>query len=808
MSGFIQDLRHAIRLFASHPGWTAVALLSLALGIGVNATAFSVADALFLRPLPVASPDEIVELGVHAEGGREESFSFPEYLELRENLSALQGLAAYMRRGTMLKQNGEAELLPVNIVSANYFEVLGVSPMLGRALNPSLDASLNAPPAIVISNSLWRRRFGGDPAIVGRAIHLNDSFVTVAGVMPASFPGLERGYITDIWASPSAWLAMGSARSDFEDRLWRDYHCIGRLHEGASGQSVQTQAAAVGKRLASAWPASNRDISFYATLASANRQEQLRPALLLLAIVGLVLWIACGNVAGLLLSLSEGRRREIGIRQALGASRSRLIRQMISESAILAAAGAMLGLLFAWWLMELAPSLLPPSPFEVDYGLGLDWRVVTFALGLTVISVLLFGLTPALRASRVDIVPELKGSSAGAQSGRRHPFRSGVVVAQIALAVALLNTAGLLFRSYAHTRGESMGFDPSRNLISILLNPSPQERARSMTPIYERLREELTGMPGVRRVTFARRLPMSGSGGGATVKVQFRGLNLPEDRSRAALKFNQVGPDYFQTLGTNLLRGRGFNASDAAGQEPVILVSETLASRYFKDRDPLDQSLLIEGKPARIVGVVEDARINEIHEKAEPFIYFPYAQFPDTEGTLIVETHRDPSTLIRPVKDKIRQVAPSSEILTTVTMREHMWRVLYDDWAQALLSSGVALIGVLLAAVGLFAAVSYAVGRRTREFGIRLAIGAQRRDVFRLVLRQGIVLAALGTACGLAAALAVSRMLSGLLYGVQPHDALTLTVSAVIALAVALLASLQPARRAVRLDPLNALRCE
>ena len=444
----------------------------------------------------------------------------------------------------------------------------------------------------------------------------------------------------------------------------------------------------------------------------------------------------------------------------------------------------------------------------MDLGLHLDVRVLAFTLAATLVTVLLFGLTPALRASRTDVVPALKGEGMG--TGRRRTLlRSSVVAAQVTLAVVLLNTAGLLLASFLHTRSASPGFDTSRNLACVFMVAQwAGDGEQSTAGIYERLREEAAALPGVRRATYARRLPMFSSGGGATVMVEFPGLHLPAEEQRAGLHYNQIGPGYLDVIGTRVLRGRAFRAEDSAQGSRVIAVSAALARKYFGETDPLERTLLVSGKPARIVAVLEDAPMNSVHEAPQPYLYLPFAQRPASEATLIVETTGDSAAMSQQVKKLVQRVAPQSKVLSTLTLRDHMKEVLFTDWIEAVMSGCVAVLGVALAAVGLFAAVSFAASRRAREFGIRLALGARRADVFSLVVRQSLVLAGVGVAVGAVCALASARLLGGVLYGVEPSSPLTLGASALIALLVAVLASLAPARRAVRVDPSETLRAE
>lgn len=802
------DLTHAIRRLASYPGWTLVAAASLALGIGINTTAFSIADALFLRPLPVADPARLVSVRALAQDGDDRGFFFLEYRDLAANAPAFSGVTAVSSRGGMLHRGDESELIPVEVVDGNFFQVLGVQAQLGRTLQPATDSSPDGAPNVVLSHSMWQRRFGGDASIVGRQIQLNDSFVTVTGVLPASFSGLRRGITEDLYVSPAAWSLATNARSDIDARQSRQFEVIARLAPTAALPQALSQVEAVGRRLAASYPKSNRDLRFTASLMERDqRRDAVAPVTMMLAIVALVLWIACGNVAGLQLAQAEARRREIGIRQALGASRARLIRQMLVESALLSALGAAAGLVLAQWLLGALPVLLPAGPLPVDYGLRLDARVYLFTLAVTLAAVLLSGLAPALRASKTDMVPAIKGAETG-RPGRRLVMRRAVVAGQVALAVVLLNTAGLLLRSFLHTRDTSPGFDPARNLACVFMHTGRTARGAEVTAMYDRLREEAAALPGVRRVTYARRLPLFASGGGATLTVEMPALNLPEEQRRPGIHYDEIGPGYLETVGTRLLRGRTFGTQDTAQAPPVVMVSQAFVQRYFADRDPLDQAVLVRGRPARIVGVTEDARMNSIHEVAQPFLYVPFAQMPSGEATLLIESLRDPAPLAQQGRQIVHRVYPQAVVLSTVTMRDHMKEALFMDWVQAVLSAGLAGLGVLLAAIGLFATVSYAVGRRIREFGIRMALGARRGNVFSLVVKQSLGLTATGIAAGSAGSYAVGKLLSGMLYGVAPGDLPTLAASALAALAVAVFASLAPARRAVRVDPMVALRYE
>jgi predicted permease len=801
-----QDVRHAVRLLAARPGWTAVALVSLALGIGVSTTCFSVVDALLLRPLPVERPNELVELRVLSQGHREESFFYPDYREMVASTTAFSGLTAYSSRGSMLKQNGESVMLSVTVVDGTYFDVLGIRPLLGRLLNVQTDSSGDGSPTVVMSHSLWQRRFGGDPGVVGRSIALNGTFVTVVGVVPASFPGLQKGFVTDLWMSPAAWSVSSGARTDITARDSRQFEIVGRLKPGVSAEAARRQVAAVGARLRSTYPDKNRDMTFTAVMLAEEQARHARgPMIILLALVGLILWIACANVAGLELARGEARRRELGVRHALGASRTRLIRQLLTESALLSALGAAGGLLLASWLLSLLPLLLPPMPIEIDLALRLDLRVYLFTLALGMVSVLLVGLLPALRASRVDVMDSLKDSADGSRSSWS---RAALVVGQVALAVVLINSAGLLLKSFARTRATSPGFDTARNIVALYMVAGRDADSAAWRSFYERLREQAAALPGVRRATYARRLPLFGSGGGASVQVEFPGLQLPDEQRRPRIHYNEVEPGYFATIGTRLLAGRGFTTADRTDGDRVAIVSAEFVRRYYPAAGGIGKNIVVSGHPTRIVGVAEDARINSIHEDAQPYVYFPFAQRPANEATFILETQSDPRVLAQTAKRLVAKLSAGSEVLETITMDDHMKAALFGDWLKAVVSAGLAALGAALAALGLFATVSHAVGRRMREFGVRLALGAQRRQLFRTVLGSALRMAGVGIVLGIAGTLAAGGVLRLMIYNMKPWDPPTLIAGALVSALIAVLATLQPARRATRVDVWQTLRWE
>lgn len=802
MGVLLSDLRYSLRTLLKDPAFTLIAVLSLALGIGANSTVFSVAEAALLRSWPAQAPDRLAKIVARTPQGSDDYFSYPDYQDLSQQNRAFEGILAWARHGRTLRIGSESREILDDLVSPNYFEVLGLRTQLGRTFSP---AGPNDESTVVISDDLWHRAFHADPTLVGKQILLTGRSFTVIGIGPPHFRGLGRGVPTDAWLMPSVDLGTQGAH----DRGLRDFELLGRLKSGATPQQAQAELETIGRRMADAYPAFDKARNV--TLVS--EQQRLRdaafPTFLLLAAVALVLLISSANVAGLVLARSETRRREIAVRLALGAGRTRLIRQLLTESALLALTGAALGLLLARWLLKLQPALLPPQNFDIGLNLRLDASVVVFTLAVSAVAVLIFGLAPALGATKTSLTPALKsGAEAAIGEARRLTLRNGLVLGEIALSVVLLTASGLLLRSLLYSRGIRLGFDAQKNLVFFDLEPGVggYNFDRSLA-YFDRVRGDVSGLPGVRHATYARRMLLTDSGGGAEQRVAIAGVALPQGQPNIPIKFNAVGPGYFQTVGTRILRGRDFTAADSTSGAKVVLISETMAQRFWPGGDPIGRRIVAEGKDCQIVGVVEDAKINDVHEPAEPYIYFPFAQSALDWGTLIVETAVDPRALTETIRSAIRredQNVPVNVFTLHFVMQEAYW----SDQIAAGFVGGLSALGMFLASVGLYGVIAYRVTRRRHEIGIRMALGAERRDVLRLVLGQGLRLAAIGTGAGLAAAFAMTRLMSNLLYGVKPDDPLAFASSSLIAILVALTASVVPALRASRVEPNVALRYE
>lgn len=806
MGSIWQDVRYWARVARRHPTAVSVAIVSLAIGIGANSVVFSLVDGMFLRPLPVRDPDTLVRVDwQRADGGRND-VAWADFEMLHAAGGAFADLAVQNRRGGLLDDgSGELELVLLTVVSDNYFPLLGVEAARGRLFREDLDAALESGPAVAITDGLWRRRFGSDPDIAGRTLRLNNRPFTIVGVLPPGFRGLQRAFETDLWVPVSTWRAMGNAQ-EFEDRVVGQFEVVGRLNPAASLASAQAQLDAFTTRLREERPEETRGRRLTVRTQSEYEQSgasRLLPPILL-SITTLLVVIACANVAQLLLALAETRRREVAIRQALGASRRRLVRQMLTESVILAVAGAAVALLVARWLIPLVPSLLPPGPSFLHYDIRLDGRVVAAASTTSVLAVLFFGLIPAFRASRADLNSVIK--SGGWETRRRFGGRRLLVMSQSMLGVTLLSVGGLLSLSFARAQQARPGFDIDRMSVLMLVSLGTP-RAGTATTADEIVRR-VASLPGIQSVAFSRRFPLSASGGGATRDVAIPGRDAPADDQVLRIRYNQVSPSWFATTGTRVLAGRVFARTDGPDATPVAIVNDTMAHQFWPGGDAVGRWITAGGTNLQIVGIVENGPVNSLHEAPQPFLYVPFAQFPSGELTFVFEGVRDPAALVPAIRSEMRAAAPAYAQLTLTTLGEHLRNALYQDWLQAVLSITLAGLGMALAAVGLAGVVIHSVARRSREIGVRAALGARRVDIGLMVFREGLLLVGSGSAVGVGLSLAAGQAISNLLVGVSPYHPLVLGSSVAVVVFIGLAATAYPAWRATRVDPVLVLRAE
>jgi predicted permease len=816
MNTFMNDMRYGLRMLFKSPGFTGVAVVVLALGIGANTTIFSLINGLLLRPLSgVEAPEQLVAVYTSDySSGRYGSSSYPDYISFRDGANAIEGLAAYESDVASLTGSDEPQRLRGQAVTGNYFKVLGVGTAAGRALLPEDEAAGSGNPVVVISHNLWQRRFNSDPAIVDRTINLDGRAHTVIGVAAENFRGLHLGL------TPEFWRPMKPRANEPNARGSRGLQIVGRLKSGATPEEANTQITAIAAQLAHDFPETNRgtlerpDEPRPVTVVSASRfSPQQRKAIagvtgMLMLMVGLVLLIACANVANLLLARASVRRREIAIRLALGSSRMRLVRQLLTESMCLAILGGLVGLLLTLWTSDFLPKLFPPEEAG-GLDLSVDWRVLGFTLCLSLLTGIVFGLAPALQASRQNLLPALKDDTGAPEvhGFGRFGLRNALVVLQVALSLMLLICAGLFMRSLRATTTADPGFNAENVLLTGMDRRGVKVAREEEQLFYQRVQEQVSALPGVRSAALAYIVPISG--GGMRTSVTVEGYQ-PRPNEDTELNTNIISPNFFKTLGIPLVQGRDFNATDTQGAPGVVIVNEEFARRYFPGADPLGKRVRTdsEGPYLEVVGVAKNAKYRGLREEPLPFFYTPLAQHRMSPMTLLVRTDDDPLMTLPAVRAELKNLDKNLTLYQINTLSAQLAEALSNERMIAVLLGVFGVAALLLAAVGLYGVMSYAVARRTHEIGVRMALGAQPGDIMKLVLWQGLVLVLVGSIVGLAAAFALTRLMSSLLYGISATDPLTFAGITILLAGVALLACYIPARRATKVDPMVALRYE
>ncbi len=805
----LKDLSYGIRMLAKSPGFTLVAVLSLALGIGANTTVFSVLDAVMLRSLPIADPERMVNIATLVKGGEPHlDFSYPLYTGLRDGNQTMSGVVAYTERNLGLTAGDQTERIRGEVVSANYFSVLGVQPAIGSAFAPD-DERPGATRAAVISDALWHRRLAGDPGALGKTITLNGRTFSVVGVAPKRFSGLLRGMPTDVWITlPHMADFEGNPKLMNSPNLsW--LFLAGKLKPDTTIQQAQSQLTALLPGVSQeAREIGNLEVLM--TKASRGNEayvaELSRPLTMLLLAVALILAIACANVASLLLARARTRGKEIGIRLALGASRLRVARQLLTESLLLALAGGALGLLMALWTSGLASGLRTSAGGELAIDVSPNIRVLLFTLLVSVLTVLLFGVVPALRASKLDLVPILKDSTATTPVFRRGPsLQSLLVVTQVTLSLVLLAGAGLFLRSLWKLQAIEKGFTGD-NVLAMSLNMELQgyDDARGAN-FYPAALESLSSLPGIQSASLASALPVSAGGS----RMQRPGnLTKPAVDEQISIDIVTVSPRFFETTGLPLLHGRDFRQVDTEKSAKVMIVNETMAKKFWPDTDPLGRSFYDGDTTFEVVGIARNTKYRNLRETPRMTFYLPLAQSYRPRMNLLVRTVGKPSQVVPAIQARLHGIEPALTVFNIRTLFEHVGRSLYVERMESVLLTFFGILALTLTAIGIYGVVAYSVAQRTREVGIRMALGAQKKDVLKMILAQGLALVAWGTALGLVACYWLSRLVSSQLYGVSAYDPATLGSVVVVLVVVALLAAYIPARRATKVDPLVALRYE
>jgi putative ABC transport system permease protein len=806
METLIQDLRYGLRILVRSPGFTTVAVLTLAIGIGANSAIFSVVNTTLLRPLPYHEPERLVGLWEESPQLKEMSVSWPNYLDWKEQSRAFERLAATRAANATLTGEGAAERMDVREVTAEFLATLGCRPALGRDFSAEDDRP-ESEPVVIVSHGTWRRRFASDPGLVGRRLILDDTPTTVIGIGPPRFEfyGVE----------PDLWLPLGRRADRMQERgNHPGIYVVGRLKPGVSLEQARADLATIAARLEAQYPDSNSGHTVGSRPMHEDVVGAIRPVLLLLlGAVGLVLLIACVNVAGLMLARAAARDREISIRAALGSGRPRLVRMLLTESLLLGTLGGALGLLLAFWGVDLLAALVQPSLPRLE-PLSVDLPVLGFTLALSAATGILFGLAPALQMTKVDLQRSLKEGGRGSTAGR-HRLRQGLVVAEVALALMLLIGAGLAMQSFQRLVRVDPGLDPRGVLTVRLTLPEsryPDEARRAQ--FLERALERLRALPGVDAAGMVIPLPFSGEGWQSNYLIE--GRPRPKKADEPTLDEFTVGPGYFRAMRVPLLRGRDFTPSDDARAPRVAIINQAMAERFWPGEDPIGRRIErgASDDPAKanyltIVGVAGDVRQYGLNLPAKAQVYRPHAQRPLSVMHLLARSAAgDPLNLAPMLRREIATLDPDQPIYRVETMDRLLGRMVASSRLSMTLLLAFAATALLLASIGIYGVMAYTVTQRTHEIGIRMALGARRGDVLRLVVRQGMRLAVIGVLIGLAGAAALTRVMGSLLFGVSPTDPLTFAGVALLLSAVAALASYVPARRAARVDPMAALRCE
>lgn len=817
MDRLAQDFRFALRMLRARPGFTAAALLSLALGIGANATIFSLVDALLLRPLPLEDVDRLVAVStVDVKNPGQAPLSHLNWKDLRAQTRSLDGLVGYDWAPMSVATSGDPEVLVGQMVPGDYFDLLRVRAARGRTFLPGEDGAPGAHPVAVLSDRFWHRRMAADPAAVGRTIRINGTPFTVIGIAPSWFQGPFVGVQPELWV-PMAMNALLRPNPDlnwYEERRGLAIFGVGRLKPGVSVGEARADLKSIMARLEREYPDDNKGRSVevtpvaQATLPGGGRQGIVASSILLLSIVGIVLLIACANVANLLLARASARRREIAIRLSQGAGRGRLVRQLMTESLVLALLGGGCGLLLAFWAQRGLVAFLPQLPFPVTpaLGLSLDPRVLLFTLGVALLTGLLFGLAPAFASVKPEMVSALKGTgNAQAAAGRRMGARGALVAAQVALSLVALIAAALFLRSLGAASRIDPGYDPDRLLaISFDVGFAGLDPARGRQAIRS-IEERVAALPGVEAVSVAHAGPMQGS---FLRSVFLEGGD--NEKSGTLVPVNGVGAGYFSTVGIPLKGGRAFTSADREGGAPVAIVNETMAKTFWPGASAVGQRFRFYGDttPTEVVGVARDAKYNGLGEDPQPYLYVPNEQRYASGVTLVARTAKDPLALVSTVEREIRAFDRNLPITLAQPVRKVISDSLWAPEAGAFLLAVFGGLALVLAAVGLYGVMSFAVGARRREIGIRMALGAGSPSVLRLILGQALWIVGLGLLVGLALGFGVGRLAQSLLFGIPAADPIAFLGTSALLAGVAFLASYLPARRAAGVDPSTVLRME
>jgi len=808
----LQDIRFGFRMLRRSPGFSLLAILCLTVAIGANAAVFSWIEGILFRPYPaVAHQERMVALAATIRGSSETNdISLPDLADFRKNSSLFESFIVDRIIGTTLSIGDRAERATGSIVSSNYFDALGIRPILGRGFLPAEDTGRNAHPVTVISYRTWQDRYAGDPAIIGRQQYLNGVQHTIVGVAPKGFDGTFIGYAFQFWV-PLSMQETFTTPYKLEDRSAQWIEGFAFLKPGVTRQQAQTELSAIAQRLENAYPATNRGRGvkvFPLWDTPFNGATTMGPTLKIsLAVVIFVLIIACANVSNLLMVRAFARRQEITIRLAIGAGRSRLLRQLLSEGLILSAFASVGGLIFAKWCRNALVLFSPPLPGGVIVNLPgeIDWRVLVLSVGVCVLATLLFALVPAIHASKIDLAGALKSESGGVVGGSsKSRLRASLVLIQVSLSFVLVVGTGLLLESSRRIQNASPGFSTDDVLTSTVdLFAAGYDKARAKN-FRDQLIDRVQALPGIQSAAFSRSLPFS-YGGYASAPVSIIGY-APSADEDLTVEFNIVSPGYFATVGIPLLSGREFSRVDDEKSAPVAIINESMAAKFWHGNDPVGDHFLAKDQTMLVIGVARDSKYRSMRENPKPFYYVAMRQNVSVNSALYMRTSLSPAVIVPAIAREIRAIDPGLAPMETITMRQEVDRMSYAQRLAVALLTAFGGIALLLAAIGLYGVMSYSVSQGKRELGLRMALGAGASDLLRLVMSQGLMLTAGGILLGAIASLALTQFIGNLLYKISPRDPIVFVSAFVVMIVVSLAACFVPAWRASRIDPVRALR--
>lgn len=817
MQTLLQDIRYGLRMLVKRPGFTLIATITLALGIGANTAIFSLVNTVLLRPLQITKPEQVYSIIPTTKAAPVMAFSYPDYLDFRERNDVLSGLIGTRLAPVHLGQGDRSERMWGYLVTGNYFEVLGVNAFKGRTFTQEEDKTELTHPLVILSYNCWQSRFGSDPEIIGKNLTLNGHSFNVIGVMPRGFNGTEIIVEPEIYIPLMmvGWIEPGN--NWIKERGNHNLFVTGRLKDGISKEQATSSLNIIANQLAKEYPDSSEGISIELIepgfILPMLRGAVISFSLILMCIVGLVLLLACTNIANLLLARATERRKEIAIRIAIGASRFRIIRQLLTESVMVSLIGGVMGLLLGTWIVDLILAFKPKIDVPINIELQTDWRVLLFAFVISLITGVLFGVIPAQRATKPDVVPDLKDATS--KTGfRRSRLVSSLVVGQIALSLILLVAAGLVMRTLQNLQTLNPGFEVENGLIMSFdtsLQGYDQTRGEQF---QKQVIERVNAMPGVKSAALTDFLPLSLNISQTDFFVEgheaaARGMNVPN------AMYASVTQNYFKTMGNTLLYGREFTEQDRKDSTQVVVVNEAFVRLFMPELKSLEEALnkrvsksSVSGPFIQIVGITSNGKYFSITEDPQPIAYFPMPQKYNSTNTLVVRTTSDERNMIAPIRREIQQLDPNMPLYQVKTLEEHIGFALFPARSAASFLGAFGLLALILATIGIYGVMAYAVSQRTREIGIRMALGAKTGDVLKMVIRQGLLLTIIGVSIGLLSSFALTRLMSSLLYGVSATDMATFIFVPLILIGVSLFACFIPARRASKVDPMIALRYE